>query len=56
MTGPPITVADAAHGVCQEARAGAGRFAAACRCPQEVREIGFDAELDAMLRQAGSRR
>jgi len=27
-----------------------------CRCAQEVREIGAGPELDAMLRQAGSRR
>jgi hypothetical protein len=29
---------------------------AACRCAVEVREIGADPELDAMLRQADSRR
>ena len=40
----------------EEALAWAARFAVACRCPQEVREIGFDPELDAMLRQAESRR
>ena len=40
----------------EEALAWAARLAVACRCPQEVREIGFDPELDAMLRQAGSRR
>lgn len=28
----------------EEALAWAARFAAACRCPQEVREIGFDPE------------
>jgi hypothetical protein len=32
------------------------RIAVACRCPQDVREIGFDPELDAMLRQAQNRR
>jgi hypothetical protein len=40
----------------EEALEWAAKFAAACRCPQEVREVGFDPELDAMLRQAGSRR
>jgi len=33
----------------------AARIAAACRCAQEAREIGFDPELDAMLGQADSR-
>ncbi len=28
----------------------AAKFAVACRCAQEVREIGYDPELDAMLR------
>jgi hypothetical protein len=40
----------------EEALEWAARIAVACRCPQEVREIGFDPELDAMLRQAYSRR
>jgi hypothetical protein len=40
----------------QEALEWAARIAVACRCPQEVREIGFDPELDVMLRQAQSRR
>jgi hypothetical protein len=34
----------------------AAKVAAACRCTQEVREIGFDPELDAMLSEAASRR
>ena len=34
----------------------AARIAVACRCAQEVREFGPDPELDAMLRQADSRR
>ncbi len=34
----------------------AARIAVACRCAQEVREIGADPVLDAMLRQAASRR
>jgi hypothetical protein len=36
----------------QEALHWAARIAVACRCPQEVRQIGFDPEIDAMLRQA----
>jgi hypothetical protein len=40
----------------QEALKWATKFAAACRCSQEVREIGFDPELDAMLREADTRR
>jgi hypothetical protein len=40
----------------EEALEWAARIAVACRCPQEVREIGFDPALDAMLRQAESRR
>lgn len=34
----------------------AAKIAVACRCAQEVREIGTDPELAAMLRQADSRR
>ena len=40
----------------EEALGWAARIAVACRCAQEVREIGADPELDAMLRQADSRR
>jgi hypothetical protein len=40
----------------EEALRWAARIAVACRCAQEVREVGTDPELDAMLRQAGSRR
>ena len=40
----------------EEALEWAAKIAVACRCAQEVREIGFDPELDAMLRQADSRR
>ena len=40
----------------QEALQWAAKIAAACRCAQEVREIGADPELDVMLRQAVSRR
>lgn len=39
-----------------EALEWAAKMAAACRCAQEVRTIGHDPELDAMLRQADSRR
>jgi hypothetical protein len=39
----------------EEALDWAARIAAACRCAQEVREIGSDPELDAMLGQAHSR-
>ncbi|WP_144127576.1 YciI family protein [Catellatospora sichuanensis] len=39
----------------EEAQAWAAKIAAACRCAQEVREILPDPEMDAMLRQAGSR-
>jgi hypothetical protein len=39
----------------EEALHWAARIAAACRCAQEVREIGADPELEAMLRQADSR-
>jgi hypothetical protein len=40
----------------EEALQWAAKIAIACRCAQEVREIGTDPELDAMLRQADSRR
>ena len=40
----------------EEALQWAARIAVACRCAQEVREIGADPELDAMLRHADSRR
>ena len=39
----------------QEALGWAARFAVACRCPQEVREIMPDPEQEAALRQAGRR-
>jgi hypothetical protein len=39
----------------EEALVWAGKFAAACRCAQEVRELMPDPELDAMLRQANRR-
>jgi hypothetical protein len=38
-----------------EALTWAGKVAAACRCAQEVREIGPDPELDAMLAKAADR-
>ncbi len=40
----------------EEALRWAAKLAVACRCAQEVREIGADPELDAMLRQPDSRR
>ncbi|MCG5471166.1 YciI family protein [Micromonospora sp. LAH09] len=39
----------------EDALAWAARFAAACRCAQEVRELMPDPETDAMLREAESR-
>jgi hypothetical protein len=40
----------------EEALKWAAKVAAACRCTQEVRQIGFDPELDAMLREAAGPR
>ena len=40
----------------EEALKWAAKTAGACRCAVEVREIGADPELDAMLREADSRR
>ena len=40
----------------QEALQWAAKIAAACRCAQEVREVGADPELEVMLGQAASRR
>jgi hypothetical protein len=40
----------------EEALRWAAKIAVACRCAQEVREIGADPELETMLRQADSRR
>jgi hypothetical protein len=37
----------------EEALEWAAKIAVACRCAQEVREIGPDPELEAMLRRAG---
>jgi hypothetical protein len=39
----------------EDALAWAAKIAGACRCAQEVRELGADPELDAMMRQAGRR-
>src|SRR5690242_18084365 len=39
----------------EEALKWAAKVAAACRCTQELRAIGFDPELDAILREAASR-
>ncbi len=38
-----------------EALEWAAKIAVACRCPQEVREMGHDPELDEMLRKVDSR-
>ncbi|MBI1378855.1 MAG: hypothetical protein GC157_15465 [Frankiales bacterium] len=38
----------------EDALAWAAKVAAACRCAQEVRELGSDPELDAMLRGASA--
>jgi hypothetical protein len=40
---------------CEEALEWAAKVAVACRCSQEVREIGHDPELDEILREADSR-
>jgi hypothetical protein len=40
----------------EEALQWAAKIAVACRCAQEVWEVGADPELDAMTRQAESRR
>lgn len=40
----------------EEALAWAAKIAAACRCAQEVREFGRDPELEAMLREASTKR
>ena len=40
----------------EEALRWAAKLAAACRCTQEVREVRFDPELEAMLEAAASRR
>jgi hypothetical protein len=40
----------------EEALQWAAKIAVACRCAQEVQEVGADPELDAMLRQAATRR
>jgi hypothetical protein len=40
---------------CEEALEWAAKIAVACRCSQEVREIGHDPELDEILREADSR-
>ena len=40
----------------EEALEWAAKFAVACRCAQEVRAVGYDPELAAMLGQTDSRR
>jgi hypothetical protein len=41
---------------CEEALEWGAKIAVACRCAQEVREIGHDPELEEMLREADRRR
>ncbi|WFE52402.1 YciI family protein [Micromonospora sp. WMMD1155] len=48
-----LTVVDVATR--EEALEWAAKMAAACRCPQEVREIMADPELDVMLSEAAGR-
>jgi hypothetical protein len=45
-----ITIVDVSSR--EEALRWAAKIAAACRCPQEVREVGADPELDAMRHEA----
>ena len=40
----------------EEAHQWAAKWATACRCDQEIWELGFDPQLDAMLREAAERR
>ena len=40
----------------EEAHKWAAKWAAACRCDQEIWELGFDPKIDAMLRQADNRK
>lgn len=39
----------------EEAHKWAAKWAAACRCDQEVWELGYDPKIDAMLREAADR-
>lgn len=39
----------------EEALQWAAKWAAACRCDQEIWELGFDPKIDAMLREAANR-
>jgi hypothetical protein len=40
----------------EEALKWAAKIAGACRCAVQLREFGFDLEVDAMLREADTRR
>ena len=40
----------------EEAHKWAAKWATACRCDQEIWELGFDPKIDAMLREAANRR
>ena len=40
----------------EEAQTWAAKWAAACRCDQEIWELGYDPKIDAMLREAACRK
>ena len=40
----------------EEAHKWAAKWATACRCDQEIWELGYDPKIDAMLREAADRR
>ncbi|HEX2307550.1 MAG TPA: YciI family protein [Jatrophihabitantaceae bacterium] len=57
--GPPVTVGGLTVIEVpsrEEAHKWAAKWAAACRCDQEIWELGFDPKIDAMLRQADNRK
>jgi hypothetical protein len=57
--GPPVTVGGLTVIEVpsrEEAHKWAAKWAAACRCDQEIWERGFDPKIDAMLRQADNRK
>jgi hypothetical protein len=54
---PPTGRSPTAHRLSrEEAHKWAAKWAAACRCDQEIWELGFDPKIDAMLRQADNRK
>jgi hypothetical protein len=57
--GPPVTVGGLTVIEVpsrEEAHTWAAKWAAVCRCEQEIWELGFDPEIDAMRRQADNRK